>query len=135
MRGYLLRLFGIFFVISAGELLLPDSSLKKYAKVLMSILIFNVMLSPFGVLPDFDIKSEFEESRVEDNFEKEVKAEYQKRIEEHVKEKSGVDCRVELYEDNTIKKVFLSDEISAEVKKYITDELGVVENDIEIGKD
>ncbi len=135
MRGYLLRLFGIFLVVGVGELLLPDGNIKKYAKVVLSILVFYVMLSPIGILPDFDIKTEYEQALLYDTFDEQVKAEYKKRIEESITEKSGYGCEVMLREDNTIERVISYGEISQDAKKYITSELGVLENDIEIRKD
>lgn len=135
MRGYLLRLFGIFFIVSVGELLLPDGNIKKYAKIVMSILIFNVLLSPIGVMPKFDINLEFEESSLSDTFDEQVRSEYIKNIQETIKRESGEECTVEINDDNTIKKVILYGEISESAKKYIRNELGVAENDIEIRKD
>ncbi len=135
MRGYLLRLFGIFFIVGVGELLLPDGNIKKYAKIVMSILIFNVLLSPVGVIPKFDINIDFEETMLSDTFDEQVRAEYIKNIQDTIKKESGAQCKVEINEDNTIKKVILYGEISENAKKYIGDELGVRENDIEIRKD
>lgn len=132
MKDYLLRLFAIFIIVGAGEIMLPESSIKKYAKVLMSILVFHTLLSPVGVLPEFNISAETEKVKLEDNFEEKVMAEYKKRIEESIISNGADECSVILKSDLTIEKITLKAREREKVINYIVNELGVLESDIEI---
>lgn len=112
--------------------MLPESSIKKYAKVLMSILVFHTLLSPVGVLPEFNISAETEKAKLEDNFEEKVMEEYKKRIEESIISNGADECSVILKSDLTIEKITLKAREREKVINYIVNELGVLESDIEI---
>lgn len=134
MRAYLLKVFGIFLITGAGELLLPEGNIKKYAKVLLSVLVCHALLTPIGVIPDFEIEAITEDAMVHDTFESDVYEEYKKRIEENIFEKTGQRCTVILKDDGSIEKIITEDEPDIAVIMYFANELGVKKDDIEVGK-
>jgi len=134
MKAYLLKVFGIFIVAGAGELMLPDGNIKKYAKVLLSILICHALLSPTGIMPEFEIDSITENTEVSDTFESEVYGEYKKRIEENILEKTGRKCEVILNDRGEIEKIIAESEPEIGFVAYLVNELGVGKDDIEVRK-
>lgn len=133
MKAYLLKIFGVFIIAGTGEILLPEGNIKKYAKVLLSLLICHALLSPAGVIPDFSVASSVNETNITDTFKDDVMAEYRRKIEENIFEETGDRCRVFLDSEGQIEKI-TAEKISGSGMLYITGELGVEENDIEIGK-
>ncbi len=131
MKGYLLKILGVFIMLAVAEVMLPGGNMKKYAKVLLSILVCHALLTPIGVLPEFDIEEEKEIAKIDDTFESEVLAEYKKRIEENIFENCAAEAEVILDTDGNIEKVILWSDAA---KSYVTEQLGVLESDIEIRK-
>lgn len=128
MKGYILKILGIFLILGISEIMLPEGSIKKYAKVILSILVCSTLLSDIGVLPRLEIDTEIESAKIEDTFENEVLKEYKKRIEENIFENSGERAEVILNGDGGIEKVTV---FGGEALKYVKNCLGVSENDIE----
>ena len=129
MRGYLLKICGVFIVSSVCNVILPDGNVKKYAKVLMSIIVCITLLSP-GDVSLGKISYDSKEYEVADNFENQLTAEYKNRIENTISEKCGCECEVVLDEERNIKKIILKGECSEEGREYIVTKLCVDEENI-----
>lgn len=129
MKEYLIKILGVFLISGAIEVMLPEGNIKKYAKIIMCIMVCSLILSPAGVLPEFDIKEEYSAAEIDDNFEEQVINEYEKRIEKHIFEKTGAEAVAEVSEDGDIKKITLYGD---KALGYVKNELGVSDENIEL---
>ena len=124
IRNYILSAAAMFVAAKAGELLLPDGNMKKYASVCVS-LILCISLK----LPEVS-----EKVNCEDTFQKDVFDEYKKRIESNIFEKCGVLAEVSVGENGVIERIALPFGTSADAVNYIISELGVEKDDIKIAE-
>ena len=129
MKEYLIKILGVFLISGAMEVMLPEGNIKKYAKIIMCIMVCSLILSPAGVLLEFDIKEEYSAAEIDDNFEEQVINEYEKRIEKHIFEKTGAEALAEVSESGDIKKITLYGD---KALGYVKNELGVSDENIEL---
>ena len=124
MRIYMLRICGVFIISSVCNMILPDGNIKKYARILMSIIVCITLLSPCDI--SFDKisynKSDFE---VAEDFENQVTEEYKRRIENMIYEKYHIESDVVLNEKREIIKIILKGEYSEEGVNFIVTQMGV----------
>ena len=132
MREYILKIIGAVILYSAGEMLLPEGNIKKYACVVMSLLVCLAFISPVGISDDFmgEIFT-VTEAEVEDTFEGDVRSEYDKRIENIIYENTGEEAHVRTGENYEIVSVTVQSESAA---LYVINSLGVERSAIQIGK-
>lgn len=126
MRGYLLKICGVFIISAVCEIVLPDGNIKKYSKVLMSIVVCITLLSPFE-FGKLDLSVQQHDIISEDTFEESIYDEYKIRLETMISEKCSEDCEVFLDDDKKITKILAEGEISEEGKQFITEKLGLSE--------
>lgn len=132
MRAYIVKIIGAVILYCAGEMLLPEGNVKKYACVVLSLMVCLAFISPLEISEDF--KDEIftsSKTQIDDTFGDEVRAEYEKRIENIIYENTGGSAEVETGDNFEITSVTVSDEAAA---LYAINNLGVERSVIQIGK-
>lgn len=134
MREYILKTVGAVILYAMGEMLLPEGNIKKYSCVVLSLLVALEFLSPVGISDDF--KAEIFENTdvsVTDTFTGDVRAEYERRLEDMIYENTGVNARVITDGEFGIVSVTLPAGSGDDAIIYITEKLGVHRSDIQTG--
>ena len=132
MRAYILKIVGAVIMYSAGETLLPDGNIKKYATVALSLLVCLAFISPLEISQDF--KNEIftaAQTEIDDTYESSIRAEYEKRIENMIYERTGGFAEVETGDNYEIISVTVSDDAAA---LYVINSLGVERGVVQIRK-
>lgn len=132
IRKYILSAMAMFIAVKAGEILLPDGNMKKYASLCISLVLCASLARPFFSETNFNLPQISDSVTFEDTFKYDVFDEYKKRIEANIFDKYEVSADVSLRDDGSIESIVLSREPSEDALKYIVNELGVEENDIKI---
>lgn len=134
IRNYILSAAAMFVAAKAGELLLPDGNMKKYASVCISLILCISLIRPFFGKTNFKLPEVSEKVNFEDTFKKDVFDEYKKRIESNIFEKCGVLAEVSVGENGVIESIALPFGTSADAVNYIISELGVEKDVIKIAE-
>lgn len=132
MRELLLKLMGLSLLSFFGNMLLPEGNMKKYASLLLSFVVCACFISSLGGGLDAKLSAlpESLETASSDTFHEEVMAEYKKRAEAEIEKHCGAKAEIETDENYNITHVkFYS---TPRGTSFLTDELEVSENEIEI---
>jgi len=122
------------------NMLLPEGSIKKYASCFIGLAVIAVMLLPLQKLmgseinfPAFEAETQADTQEVYVTM---LEQEFCKQAEENIMQKSGGRVRAEVYatvSDKTeVDRVILYGEPDSGTMFYITNELGVSRNRVEI---
>ena len=132
MRAYIVKIIGAVIMYSAGETLLPEGNIKKYACIVLSLLVCLAFISPLDISEDF--RNEIftvTQSEIEDTYESGVREEYERRIENMIYENTGGRAEVKTGDNYEIVSVIVSNDAAA---LYVINSLGVERSVVQIGK-
>jgi len=128
MRGYLLRICGIFLISAVAEMIMPDTNVKKYSKILLSILVCITLLSP--VFPKAERIKTGDDVKIKNTLQEEITKEYKNRVEKMISDKCKTQCKVILLEERQIEKVIIYGKCTDEGKSFLNNEMGVKDENI-----
>lgn len=99
LKQWIINLCGLVILVTAVEMILPDNSLKKYAKYVLGLIIVLIMMTPFLKIYKKNFNVETYISNSEDNIQKEV---YKKEVKIKIKDRE--DKTIELFKENLEKQ-------------------------------
>lgn len=99
LKQWVINLCGIVILVTAVEMILPDNSLKKYAKYVLGLMIVLIMMSPFLKIYDKGFNVEAFLPKSEEYMQKEA---YKKEV--GIKIKDNEDKTVEIFKENLSKQ-------------------------------
>ncbi len=137
MRGYILRVLSVSLFTSLCNFFLPDGKVRRFAAPVLGLAVTASILLPavslFGDTPDADALLPVAESVLEgDIYTRSVEEAYKERIGAEIKARGGTVEEIELGENFSISRIVLTGKVPASAMLYITAELEVPRNHVEI---
>lgn len=141
LREYIVNILTVSLLAAVFDILLPEGNIKKYANAIIGLSVAAVIVMPIAGVLSGDIKVPWQEIssiEYEEEYMTVLEEEFCDRTEKLIEEKSGGRVRAEVIatvsEDTRIEKVTLYGNPDSATMFYITDELGVNRNVVEIRK-
>ncbi len=142
LKGYAITILAVVLFSALCEMFLPEGRMKKYSASLIGLAVAAAILSPISRITGTEIRvedflPEYNIAADENKYQTELAREYEKRITERIYEEAegGITCSVLVDpESMEIKKIYIKGSPDGRLISFIVNELGVLENDIEINQ-
>ena len=139
IKSYVISILTVSLLAAVFDILLPEGNMKKYSSGFIGLIVSLVMVMPLsGVLNTKITIPEISESQSidENEYKKMLEEEFCQKTAQLIEEKSARDIKAEvkasLSDDTKIDKVIIYGEPDSSTMFYITEQLGVRREDVEI---